>query len=113
MVVVKVLGKERCVTVDVRRGDPWLMLDVVNAWLLNWWIRYAVLSVLLGIAFHLGFERPLPLLKRILVYILLVFLAFPLVVLSYVLPMIGVLILTIIVLFVYRLRRPKVNGEKS
>lgn len=87
------------------------MLQIVNEWLLNWWVRYAVLTVLLGIAFHLGFERPLPPLKRSLVYILLVLLAFPLVLLSYGLPMIGTLFVIILGLSVYRWRRPKIEKD--
>ncbi|MBE3595820.1 MAG: hypothetical protein IMW86_02110 [Hydrogenibacillus sp.] len=68
-------------------------------------VKYVLIVVLLFIAFRLGFERPLPLLKRFIVYAALVVGAFPLIILSYGLPIEGTLIVTVLVLVAYRLRR--------
>ncbi|PTQ54869.1 MAG: hypothetical protein HSCHL_1812 [Hydrogenibacillus schlegelii] len=76
-------------------------------------VKYAVVTLLLALVFRLGFERPLPPGKRVLVYGLLVALAFPLVVLAYVLPIAEALGASLIVLIVYRWRRRRERADAA
>lgn len=71
----------------------------------NGWVRYAIVAGLTLILYKLGFERPLPLLKRLIVYIVLVIGSFPLVVLlAFGLPIIPALLAAIVLMVVVRFR---------
>ncbi|MBE3553600.1 MAG: hypothetical protein IMW85_01020 [Thermicanus sp.] len=74
-------------------------------WYDYFYVKYAVVVLLLLIAYILGFARPLPLGKRLIVYGVLVIGAFPLVILAYVLPIVPGLLVMILVLILARLRR--------
>lgn len=80
-------------------------IAVLSQWYDLFYVKYGIVVVLLFIAYILGFARPLPLGKRLIIYGVLVIGSFPLVVLAYVLPIIPAVLVMIFVLFFARLRR--------
>lgn len=80
-------------------------LAVLSQWVDFFYVKYGILVLLLFIAYSLGFARPLPLGKRLIIYGVMVAGAFPLVILAYVLPIIPAIMVMILVLFLARLRR--------
>ncbi|CCQ92403.1 conserved hypothetical protein [[Clostridium] ultunense Esp] len=77
----------------------------IRIWYDYFYVKYAVVVLLLLIAYILGFSRPLPLGKRLIVYGVLVIGSFPLVLLAYVLPIVPGLMVIILVLILARFRR--------
>jgi hypothetical protein len=81
----------------------------------NWWIKYALVAILLLLVYIFGFERPLPILKRILIYLILIIGCFPLVMLAYVLPIIPSLLVALLLFVAVWVRRKdyKNNPEEK
>lgn len=80
-------------------------LEYIQELLKNGWVRYGIIIVLSFILYKLGFERPLPPLKKLVVYIFLVIGCFPLVVLyAFGLPIIPALLAAIALMVVVRIR---------
>lgn len=80
----------------------------------NGWVRYAIISLLTLILYKLGFERPLPLLKKLVVYIILVIGCYPLVILlAFGLPIIPALIAAIVLMVAVRFREKRYKKNTS
>ncbi|WAA11097.1 YlaH-like family protein [Fervidibacillus albus] len=81
---------------------------------LGMWLLYGTIVVLSIIAYHLGFSHKLPILKTMIVYLFLLLGSSILSFLGTVLPVAEGLLLIVLVLTVYRIRRKvEQRGEKQ
>lgn len=77
-------------------------------------VRYVIIAILTLIVYKLGFERPLPVLKKLVVYIVLVIGCFPLFLLSaFGLPIVSALIAAALLMVAVRIRRVKYMEDSS
>lgn len=80
----------------------------------NGWVRWAIISVLMIIVYKLGFERPLPILKKLIVYVVLVIGCYILVILAaFGLPIIPALIVATLLMVAVRIRRVRYVEETA
>ncbi len=78
----------------------------------NGWFRYALISFLALMLYKLGFERPLPILKKIVVYAVLVIGCYPLVILyAFGLPIVPALIAAILFMVAVRFREKRYKKD--
>lgn len=77
------------------------------------WILYGIITVLSIIAYKLGFAIKLPLLKSIIVYIFLILGSTILTFLAIFLPITEALVLTVVVLSIYHIRRRWTSKEET
>lgn len=84
------------------------LLELYN----NGWVRYALISILMIIVYKLGFERPLPLIKKTIVYIVLIIGCYPLVIfVAFGLPIIPALFVAALLMVAVRIRRKNYVNE--
>jgi hypothetical protein len=70
-------------------------------------ILYLTMTVLLGVVYHLGFARKLPILKAAVVYLVLALGALPLAFLGIALPVVEALVIAVLMLAIVRYRMKK------
>ncbi|MFT9848000.1 YlaH-like family protein [Aneurinibacillus sp. REN35] len=78
------------------------------------YIKFFLIFLLTAVTYELGFAQPLPILKKVLVYVLLFIGTFPLAILNAMgLPMIPALCVAVVVLLFARLRRKDVKSMRE
>lgn len=80
-------------------------ISLIQPYYDHFYIKYSIVSLLLMAVYRLGFQRKLPILKQLLVYIFLVIGALPLVILAYGLPIVPGLLVALALLITVRIRQ--------